>query len=595
MFDPHNPIRNPKLQDLSVAAIVGSHLVYMEESVVTQRYYEALLSSEFVRRWFTAHPEYNLDTTPLYDQLRTAMVDNAWVALRMNRQEAVAIDLFRNHLLELFTITQRYTFDFPTDQLVTDLLLEGTRGYLLNYMLFEERDQIKAHLCVALEKSETVLTSAQFFLDIKETTPTLSNWFQVYKTYMGSAIESEDRRRKFLNISENGARLTIEERKCLGLVFQLYYRLNLSSFTQLGMEEEITYTTPDESGIFLYGEQFPHDKDTVKTIRELVGTPTDTVASRPPVTTVSAKFDPNFEVTGPDVTATAGPDHFTDEDSLEIAQHSAQVSELGTQSKADYQKIANDIKSEVALSFDSPEDDKRFVDLVVSVLRGLRDTMELKQYLLDLSFPTAECDAVVATLEQHLGNRPKQKRATPVKDNLATKPTLQQLQKKLEQPTAATAMTQPQFGMQVEPPATASVERGRKAFLPKLRRSRAVKRPLVDDVRLQPSMVMGPIDELRAMDALEFRRLSPDPAQAARRMKDKIELLAEESITKQAEGIDAFKQSPINMLYLELGNESIASGKPVSTVIAERQATGTPTLSEAEFDAISDLNKQLRF
>lgn len=592
MFDPQNPIRNPKLQDLTVAANVGLHLAYMRESVLTERTYEALLSSHFVRDWFKQHPEFDFITDPLYDQLRTALIDNSWIALGMIKEEAIVVELLDRHLLALFTLPERYEFSYPTDDLAERLLLEGMRGYLLNYMLFEDRNRIKRNLKEVLERSTTVVTAAPFFMAIRQGQPTLANWFEAYKLYMGSAIESPERRHKFLTLSENGKVLTPVERRRLELVLILHQRFSLSSFNQFGMEEEFTYADGDESGIFLYGEQEKHDQQVVKNINELIGTPADAIAVRPAVSHVSAKLNPNFDVTGPDVDAIKGPDHFTDEDSKEIASHSSANLNATGKSDEEYLKLAEDVQAEAALTFKTPQDEKRFNDLVVSVLRGLRDTMELKQYLVDLSFPSAEGDVVVATVEAKLGKH-KPLIRKPVEDKLASKPTLQQLQKKLAPMNDAQAS--PQATMQVEPPVTKNAPAPRKAFLPKLRRSRAVKRPLVDDVRLQPSMVMGPIDELRAMDTLEFRRLSPDPTSAARRLKDKIELLAEESITKQAEGIEAFKQSPLNTLYLELGNDSIASGKSVSTVIAERQAAGTPSLSEVEFNAISDLNKLIRF
>ena len=181
----------------------------------------------------------------------------------------------------------------------------------------------------------------------------------------------------------------------------------------------------------------------------------------------------------------------------------------------------------------------------------------------------------------------------PVSRKLAAKPTLSQLQKNQPVKTADTTVSvvETLHATSLQPDLTLP----RKSFLPKLRRSRAQKRPMVDDVKLQPTMVMGPVDELRAMDTLEFRRLSPDPYQAAARLKDKIELLGEESVTKQAEGIEAFKQSSLNGLYLELGNTSMTSNRPVTEIIAEREQQNIPTLSVAEFTAISDLNKQIRF
>jgi len=135
----------------------------------------------------------------------------------------------------------------------------------------------------------------------------------------------------------------------------------------------------------------------------------------------------------------------------------------------------------------------------------------------------------------------------------------------------------------------------RSAFLPKLRRPKRQRKPMIDDVKLQQSMVMGPIDELRAMDIIEFRRLATDPATATLKIKDKINLLGEESIDKQTEGIKAVKSSPLNRLYLDIGSKSITTNQAVAEVITNLQAQNVSTLSVAEFNAIADLNQQLRF
>ena len=306
------------------------------------------------------------------------------------------------------------------------------------------------------------------------------------------------------------------------------------------------------------------------------------------VAAVTAKTSLNFKPdtsTGPDISATKGPDHFTEQDEAEVQLHSGGVIASAT---TNYDQVVADLKSQLELTFQTPEQDKRFGELVVSVLRGLRDTMELKQYLIDLQFPSADIEAIISSVEQHVA--PRKRTKTGAAPKLANKPTLAQIKQQpvVGQPAVGVIRELPQH------PITPKVE-PTKSFLPKLKRSRTQRRPMVDDVKLQPSMVMGPIDELREMNTIEFRRISADPVQAAARIHDQITLLAEESIAKEAEGIDAFKQSPLNKLYLELGNESIGSGKAVTDLITEREAKGTPTLSVAEFNAITDLNKRLRF
>jgi hypothetical protein len=116
----------------------------------------------------------------------------------------------------------------------------------------------------------------------------------------------------------------------------------------------------------------------------------------------------------------------------------------------------------------------------------------------------------------------------------------------------------------------------------------------MEDVKHVPKLT-GPIDELREMNLVNFRRLSRNPRDAVLKIKKKISFLEEESYTKRFEGIKAWRQSPVNKLYLEIGQESIINKKPVNVIINNRKQARKPYLSEAEFKAVMDLNKDLRF
>lgn len=116
----------------------------------------------------------------------------------------------------------------------------------------------------------------------------------------------------------------------------------------------------------------------------------------------------------------------------------------------------------------------------------------------------------------------------------------------------------------------------------------------MEDVKHVPKLT-GPIDELREMNVVNFRRLNSNPREAVLKIKKKIAFLEEESYTKRFEGIKAWRQSPVNKLYLEIGQESIINKKPVNVIINNRRQARKPFLSEAEFKAVMDLNKDLRF
>lgn len=120
------------------------------------------------------------------------------------------------------------------------------------------------------------------------------------------------------------------------------------------------------------------------------------------------------------------------------------------------------------------------------------------------------------------------------------------------------------------------------------------ERPRVADIRGMPRLT-GPVEELRTMTPVDFRRLGPDPVACVRRVYDKIQRLGKESFTKKAEGIRAWRESDVYLLYVAMGQESLLSGKSIRDLTMARQQSGQPSLSEQEFMLIADLNRKLRF
>lgn len=119
-------------------------------------------------------------------------------------------------------------------------------------------------------------------------------------------------------------------------------------------------------------------------------------------------------------------------------------------------------------------------------------------------------------------------------------------------------------------------------------------KPKMEDVKFMPK-VFGPVDELQYMDLASFRRLAKDPANIIAKIKEKINLLEEDSFVKRLEGIKAWRSNPINRLYLQIGQASISENKPINAIIEEWQAAGQECLNNQEFEAVTDLNKSLRF
>ncbi len=112
----------------------------------------------------------------------------------------------------------------------------------------------------------------------------------------------------------------------------------------------------------------------------------------------------------------------------------------------------------------------------------------------------------------------------------------------------------------------------------------------MEDVKFVPKLT-GPVDELREMSVLDFRRLGSNAEDSAGKIMEKIHFLEKDSYKKRLEGIKAWRECPVNKAYLNIGQTSINTNRSISDIIAE----GRDTLSVDEFYAVMELNKKLRF
>ncbi len=115
----------------------------------------------------------------------------------------------------------------------------------------------------------------------------------------------------------------------------------------------------------------------------------------------------------------------------------------------------------------------------------------------------------------------------------------------------------------------------------------------VTDIKTPPRLIDG-VEELRIMTVKDFRRISADPQEATKRIMQKVSLLEKESMSKKMEGIQAWKESDVSKLYMDMAQESFGKGLPMQQVVAQRAAEGKEALTEQEFDALVDLNESLR-
>lgn len=141
--------------------------------------------------------------------------------------------------------------------------------------------------------------------------------------------------------------------------------------------------------------------------------------------------------------------------------------------------------------------------------------------------------------------------------------------------------------------------------LPKVRRPDqfVAAKPQVNDVVNKNNLVAektakiltGPVQEIESMSLNNFRRYGSTALERAQKVFQKINILEKDSVSKKAQGIAAWRKSPVYKIYLDLGSASLVKGQEVSQVIAEKKIAGEEVLTIEEFQAISDINKLLRF
>lgn len=296
------------------------------------------------------------------------------------------------------------------------------------------------------------------------------------------------------------------------------------------------------------------------------------------------------------------------------------------------EKKLEEIIGRVQINFGSADLADRFAQILKTYLRGIRNRLEAKATLSKpfanggLSFDADSAEQVMTTADKILNSKP----SLPARAGEAIKPwprtRLPELEKAGQAPRLVIAKdaaydfsrlikkddkittvlpvqeNQPLLSeaaaSKIKP--AVSVPLANSGQMPLIRRrfeaenlsqSPKVK---IEDVKYVPK-VMRPLDEIKYMDLVNFRRLGKDPLNTAEKIKSKINLLEEEGYSKKLEGIKAWRLSPVNKLYLAIGHLSISANKPVDVIIEEKKAKGEDYLTDGEFKAIMDLNKSLRF
>lgn len=86
------------------------------------------------------------------------------------------------------------------------------------------------------------------------------------------------------------------------------------------------------------------------------------------------------------------------------------------------------------------------------------------------------------------------------------------------------------------------------------------------------SMEMGPVEEIKSMTLTDFRRLSGNPEEAAKRLQQKMFNLQEESFVWYLEALAAYHGSPLYTEYMQAVCQSLAERKSLANVLAMKNS-----------------------
>lgn len=112
-------------------------------------------------------------------------------------------------------------------------------------------------------------------------------------------------------------------------------------------------------------------------------------------------------------------------------------------------------------------------------------------------------------------------------------------------------------------------------------------KPLVRDVAAV-SLEVGPIEELEQFTLTDFRRLSNNPLEAARELREKFKHIQEESIVLYLRALEVWQTSPLYLAYMEAVTQGLSEHRPLSAILSDKKR-----IQMAEIEALVAMEKEL--
>jgi hypothetical protein len=294
---------------------------------------------------------------------------------------------------------------------------------------------------------------------------------------------------------------------------------------------------------------------------------------------------------------------FYPEDEDEIVKIKQQMGPaIKLDSKNKINEIIKNLIFKFNLSFANADTKSRLEKAILSRLKDIRDELETRETLVrkmeegGVGLGDAEADKIIMELRNIRNKISKPLSTNDVSHVGGARQPVRLPSPQIVSRDQNVSKPAPRMIAPPHPAIVKSTPKKESTPLPQMRRPTeddSAKKQVVD-VRFIPKL-FGPTQELAALTLIDFRRLSKDPKIAIQKIIDKINLLEEESFRQKIDGIRSWQMSEVYKLYSNIGKMSLIQEKPIKQVMDEMMKQGKPALTDAEFGAIMELNKMLRF
>jgi hypothetical protein len=130
------------------------------------------------------------------------------------------------------------------------------KDFLTNIDSLEERNKIKNNIKKILLNNKTLITKNNIKIGDKEVIPSVNNWLSDFLSQFGDeGFLDQIKLSSYFIKSKNVKSLSVEEKRRIESLLNLYKKMKISSNTLEGLEEDITIIKPDgEIGFIKQGQ-----------------------------------------------------------------------------------------------------------------------------------------------------------------------------------------------------------------------------------------------------------------------------------------------------------------------------------------------------